>query len=314
MAWKGPLLALPLAVLACSEPRREVAITFDDLPVVSRRDWPANDTITARLISALRKSGAPIVGFVNEEKLYAQPGRPPDPSRVALLTRWVAAGFELGNHTYSHADLHAVGPDRFLAEIARGDSVTSALLAARGQRPRFFRHPYLHTGLSLTIRSRVDSALSARGYRVAPVTIDDRDWEFAAAYEKAIERRDAGLKERVATAYLAYMDVVFGYYEAESRGLLGRELPQILLLHSNALNADRFGALAGMMARRGYRFVTLDEALADPAYRLPDRYTGPRGLSWLLRWAITRGARSPGLDDEPRSPAFVRRLAAPTGR
>src|ERR1043166_8333723 len=110
VAWKGPLLALPLAVLACSEPRRKVAITFDDLPVDSRRDWPANDTITSRLLSALQKSGAPIIGFVNEGNLYAQPGRPPDPSRVALLTRWVAAGFELGNHTYSHADLHAVGP------------------------------------------------------------------------------------------------------------------------------------------------------------------------------------------------------------
>jgi peptidoglycan/xylan/chitin deacetylase (PgdA/CDA1 family) len=226
----------------------------------------------------------------------------------------VAAGFELGNHTFSHADLHAVGPDRFLAEIARGDSVTAALLAARGQRPRFFRHPYLHTGRSLAVRERVDSALSARGYRVAPVTIDDRDWEFAEAYEEAIERRDAGLKERIATAYLAYMDVVFGYYEAESRALLGRELPQILLLHANALNADRFGALAGMMARRGYRFVPLERALADPAYGLPDRYIGPRGPSWLLRWAITRGTRSPDLDDEPRPPGFVRRLAAPTGR
>ena len=314
MAWKGPLLALPLAVVACSEPRREVAITFDDLPVVSRRDWPANDTITGRLLWALQKSGAPIVGFVNEQNLYPEPGRPPDPSQVALLTRWVAAGFELGNHTYSHADLHAVGPDRFLTEIARGDSVTAALLAVRGQRPRFIRHPYLHTGLSLAIRARVDSALSARGYRVAPVTIDDRDWEFAEAYEEAIERRDAGLKERIATAYLAYMDVVFGYYEAESRSLLGREVPQILLLHSNALNADRFGALAGMMARRGYRFVTLDQALGDPAYRLPDRYTGPKGASWLLRWAITRGTRSPDLDDEPRPPGFVRRLGVPTGR
>jgi hypothetical protein len=34
------------------------------------------------------------------------------------------------------------------------------------------------------------------------------------------------------------------------------------------------------MRKRGYNFVTLEEAMNDPAYQRPDTFTGPGG-SWL---------------------------------
>lgn len=66
-------------------------------------------------------------------------------------------------------------------------------------------------------------------------------------------------------------------------------------------------AVAIGLHRRGYRFVSLAEALADPAYEVPDRYEGPRGPSWLQRWAITMG-RDPG--EQPPVSGWVRRLAS----
>jgi hypothetical protein len=44
-----------------------------------------------------------------------------------------------------------------------------------------------------------------------------------------------------------------------------------------------------MLERRGYTFVTLEEAMSDRAYQLPDTYTGEWGISWLQRWAMARG-------------------------
>ena len=35
------------------------------------------------------------------------------------------------------------------------------------------------------------------------------------------------------------------------------------------------------MRKRGYRFVTLEEALNDSAYALPDTYVGEEGTGWL---------------------------------
>ena len=61
-----------------------------------------------------------------------------------------------------------------------------------------------------------------------------------------------------------------------------------------------------MLQARGYTFVSLDEALADPAYALADGYVGPRGLSWVHRWALGKGMKIEG--EEPREPAWLARL------
>ena len=135
--------------------------------------------------------------------------------------------------------------------------------------------------------------LAEHGYTVAPVTIDNDEYLYALAYDRARARGDGAMMDRLGRDYLRYMEEVFGFYERLSRSLLGREPAQVLLLHANALNADWLDELAAMIAGRGYRAVTLEQALADSAYTLPDEYVGPRGPSWLERWARTQG-RDPG--------------------
>ena len=99
------------------------------------------------------------------------------------------------------------------------------------------------------------------------------------------------------TDYLRYMDTVFAFVEDVSRRLMGREIRQILLLHANTLNADYFPRLARCLEGRSYRFIRLEEALEDEAYRQPDTYVGPWGISWLHRWELTAGRkRSPSPD------------------
>jgi peptidoglycan/xylan/chitin deacetylase (PgdA/CDA1 family) len=179
-------------------PSRQVAITFDDLPLQTRLhvgDVTEQQRIVGRLVRAINAHNVPAIGFVNENKL-APDGRI-DPRRVATLEQWNAAGIELGNHSYSHLDLHIVSVGEFTADVARGDSVTRRLLArASRPAPRWFRHPFLHTGRDTLARAAVEQFLAARGYRVAPVTMDNYDYLFAAAYERALGDRDASLTQR----------------------------------------------------------------------------------------------------------------------
>ncbi len=216
---------------------------------------------------------------------------------------------DLGNHTYSHFDLHRTPVAEFERDTVRGEEVTRALLAERGKSLRYFRHPFLHTGRSLETKHAFDRFLAARGYTIAPVTHDNGEWIFASAYAKAGNRGDAATQGRVVEAYVPYMDAKFDYFERESRRLFGREIPQVLLIHANSLNADAFGRLASMMRGRGYAFVPLAAAIEDPAYRSPDTFTGAGGISWLHRWALTRGGRGLVLPDEPTVPRFVLDLA-----
>ena len=289
--------------------RREVVVTFDDLPVISvvRHDIATYREITTKLLKSITANKVPAIGFVNENKLYRNGEL--DQARVALLQMWLDAGLELGNHTFSHPDLHRTPLDKFQADVIQGEAITSRLLQKKGARLRYFRHPFLHTGLNLQTKTALEKFLFNRGYTIAPVTIDNSDWIFAAAYAKAAERQDQAAMKRVADAYIPYMQSMFEYFEKMSVELLGYEPPQVLLLHANALNADHFGGLARMMQQRGYVFITLEQALKDNAYRSPDSYTGTGGLSWLHRWGRTRGIVR---RDEPDTPQFVMKLAGVT--
>ena len=290
---------------------RRIAITLDDLPVVSptHRDIEFQERVTDGIVAALRRHRVPAIGFVNENKLEADGAV--DPRRVALLRRWLEAGLELGNHGYSHLDLHRVPLDDYRADVLRGERITRALADAAGRPYRWFRHPFLHTGRDLDTRRTVEAFLETRGLAVAPVTVDNYDYLFAAAYDRAHGSPDADrTRQRIADEYLAYLERVTVYYEQQSRALMGREIPQVLLLHANALNAATLDRLLAMLAGRGYAFAPLDDVVRDAAYGSADDYVGPAGITWLHRWALTAGRRGAVFAGEPEVPAWIEQAAA----
>lgn len=286
-----------------------VAVTFDDLPLQGPDEPPVADVIAVneRLVESLEDRGIPAVGFVNERKL--ERGGSPRGSLVETLALWLEAGLELGNHTYSHPDLHRVSVADYIANIARGERVSRPLSRDRGVPYRYFRHPFLHTGRDLRTRDAVRAFLDENGYAVAPVTIDNSEWIFAAAYERAHQQENAGLERRLGLAYLDYMVAKTEFFERNAVDLFGRPIPQVLLVHANRLNADWFGALADRLERAGRSFVPLETALADPAYDSPDEWTGSGGISWLHRWALAKGVSKPFFAGEPRTPGWVMELA-----
>ena len=284
-----------LTALAAQQPTRVVAVTIDDLPAVSvsaSSDWAK---VTERLLGALRRYQVPAVGFVNERKLSVDGAL--DSSRVGLLSAWLRAGHELGNHTFAHRGAHQTPLADYLDGIVQGEVVTRELARRAGRPFRYFRHPQLHTGRTLAYRDSVSRFLAARGYLVAPVTVDNQEWVYARGYVVARDRGDTALVQRVVEYYRRHIDSAFAYSERVSRTLFGREIPLVLLLHANELNADHLHTVLQRLQARGYRFAPLEQVLADSAYRSADRYVGPMGMSWLIRWADTRGVAIPA---EPR--------------
>ena len=286
-----------------------MVLTFDDLPAQRAAALPEARIreINERLVALLVEEEVPAIGFVNEDKLEidGEVAR----GRVALLESWLEAGLELGNHSYSHPDLHRMELARFLEDVERGERLTRELLGARGMELRYFRHPFLHTGLDLETKRQVEAFLAERNVRVAPVTIDNSEWIFARAFDEALDREDQELAQRLGAAYVDYMVAMTAYYEGQSRALFDREISQVMLLHANALNAHFLGELVARLRERGYRFVGLETALADPAFESPDEYTGSGGITWLHRWAITRGVDRSMFAGEPVTPDWVEEIA-----
>lgn len=300
------LLVALLSVVALSgfaqtplRPDRQVAVTIDDLPAGMADRLPAADitAMTAKLLGTLRDQKIPVVGFVNEKKLY-KTGEVDE--RIKALQMWLDYGFELGNHTFSHASLNQVGLKAWEDDVVQGESVLRLLMAPRKMKLRYFRHPYLDTGRDLLTRRQAEAFLVERGYRIAPITLDGWDWMFAGLYEDAKKRNDTTLQQQIVKEYLAYHDAVFAYSEQLSVRIVGYEPKQILLLHASNLEADHIGELLDVLRKRGYRFISLEDALGDQAYSLPDTYVGEEGTGWIDHWAISQGKIPQGAPPFPQ--------------
>lgn len=294
-------LSLPLA----AQPSRTLAITIDDLPYASSEGVEDAGAladvrrVNEAILNALARHKATATGFVNESRLQVPGERD---ARAAILRQWVDAGMLLGNHTYSHPRLEDTPPERFQDDIVRGDVVTRTLVDAGA--PLFFRYPYNSTGPTQEVKQAVQDFLKERGYRVAPFTVEHADYMFDKIWTGARAGGDAELRSRTREAYLAHLDTMLGFAETLSRDTFGREIPQILLIHDNEINAECLDDMLARVEARGYRIVALEEALKDPAYATPDEYVGPWGISWLHRWsaALQLPLR---LRDEPDPPKWV---------
>jgi peptidoglycan/xylan/chitin deacetylase (PgdA/CDA1 family) len=287
--------------------RRTVAVTVDDLPFLGY-GLPLGEVkpLSRALVAALAARKVPAVAFVNEDRVFV-PGEVD--ARIALLEEWLDAGMELGNHTWGHTGLTRTPLPAMQDAVVRGETVTRWLLEKRGRTPKWFRHPYTHTGTTKEVKDAFESFLAGRGYTVAPFTIEHEDWVFASADAKLAADGDAAGQARLLEAYLEDFDARVAFYEERSRALFGREIPQILLSHANALNARAMPLLLERLEKRGYSFVSLDEALADPAWKSPDGYVGPHGPSWLHRFAAARGEDVKALfRAEPEAPKWVAEL------
>ncbi|MCC7506869.1 MAG: polysaccharide deacetylase family protein [Saprospiraceae bacterium] len=290
--------------------QKQVCFTIDDLPVVPYRHAGEafEAKLTNKLLGHLVEENIPATGFVNEGKLFPNGSERLDTARYKLLRRWLEAGMDLGNHTYGHLDYNNVSTGLYFTHITQGERLTRPLTGEFGKSLRYFRHPYLHTGPRQGKADSLRAFLQERNYLEAPVTIDNEEYLYAFAYDSAMAARDTALMRTIGEAYVVYMEHSLHYYEQQSQKLFGRNIRHILLLHANALNADYLDELAAMYRRNGYDFITLDEALQDEAYQTEVTVFGRWGISWLHRWALSRGLKGDFFDGEPETQQFIRDL------
>jgi peptidoglycan/xylan/chitin deacetylase (PgdA/CDA1 family) len=288
--------------LGQTAPGRTIALTFDDLPYVAidGADFVRSaDRVADEILPVLRAHKAPATGFVNEGKLDGE-----FEARVRVLKRWVDAGVLLGNHTYSHPDFNRLSVSRFEDEITRGDIVSRQLLDSRGPYQLYFRFPETHTGDTLEKKQAVERFLAGRGYRVAPHTIENSDFVFNVPYVGTRRSGDFRTSERLVNAYVDFTMAATSFAERITPKIFGRDIPQTLLVHSNDITADTLERLLATFEARGYRFITLDEAMKDEAYHTRDTLVTRAGPTWLWRWMKSKGMNL-SFKDDPEPPAWV---------
>ena len=306
--WISVLIGLTLAVpLAAQEPTpaRTVAITFDDLPYAQAGESSYDGSLAfasdanRKILSALKRFRAPATGFVVESRIRAI-----GPEADRLLAGWNRGAYELGNHSFSHADSNKSDIAGVEQEIVQGEATIGPLAQRAGRRLRFFRFPFNHVGDTPEKQAAILSFLAGRGYHLAASTIDTSDYIFNAAFERALRDHDKPMQDRIKQSYLGHTATQIEYYAGLNRQALGFEPPAIMLLHLNRLNAETIEAQLSLFRQAGYHFVSLAEAQSNRAYAEPLRSATRYGPMWGYRWASERHVKIDGSREE-EPPAWI---------
>jgi len=241
-----------------------VALTIDDLPwhaPVPRGELRRN---LALLSGSLADAGVPATGFVNGGRAH-----------LAETRVWLEAGLPLGNHTYSHVALSDTPADSFVADILHNERTVLDVLGHQLQ-GGWFRYPHLDHGTDDRKKYTVAEALRMHGYTLAPVSINTCDYAFAC--HEGFRQPSA----RLLDLYCNHVLDCVRHFTRLGRRLHDRDVPHVLLLHANALNAQHISELLVRLLDLGCEFIPLTEALADPVYRPfdlvpPESGEGSRG-------------------------------------
>lgn len=130
-------------------PKKRIALTFDDGP--SKR-------YTAKILDILKAQNVKATFFVVGENVQKYP---------ELLSREIAEGHEIGNHTYSHCHLQRIDAGTLSGEL---DKAGKILMQVGGYKARLFRPP------EGVVNNAVKTAAEGSGYSLVLWTIDTRDW------------------------------------------------------------------------------------------------------------------------------------------
>ncbi len=252
---------------ADAQAKFDIAITVDDLPTHgSQTPGMSRVAIGQAYLAALKAHKVPeAYGFVNAVGIAREP------DSEGMLKDWRAAGYPLGNHTYSHHNINDGTVEAYEADIAAGEPVLKKYMD--GADWHYLRFPFLSAG-NAAHHDAVGAYLKANGYRIADVSVSFNDWAWTDTYNRCLAKGDTASIAVLKTRYLAGIDVGIVRMKALSQVVYGRMIPQVLLTHIGGFSAVMLPQVLDKLDAAGAHYVTLGQAESDVAYAETDAHAG----------------------------------------
>lgn len=195
-------------------------------------------------------------------------------------------------------DLNANPAEAFEREIEENEPALE-LLAGKDASWHWLRYPFLREGDTVEKRRAIRAYLQAHGYRVAQVTLDWEDYMWNSPYARCVAKNDtqsiAWLKSSYLEVESAYLDL--GHQLAQM--VYGHDINHVLLLHLGAFSSTILPDAFDLLAKKGFKPVTLEEAESDPVYDGDPDVGSQYGGTLLELWMEARKTKFPQVMEKP---------------
>jgi peptidoglycan-N-acetylglucosamine deacetylase len=269
----------------------QVALTFDDLP--AHGPLPpgmARPAVVQSILATLKRENMPpVYGFVNGFRVTQYP------YQIHILQAWHAAGEPLGNHTWSHPELDKLSAAQYEQNIAKNEAILKRV-DPRGDW-HWFRYPFLEEGNTVAKREAVRGWLQTHGYKMAEVSMDFQDYLWNEPYARCAAKHDEAAIQTLHDTYLATAGQDIDAYRKLAHELYGHDIPYVLLMHIGAFDARMLPELIALFRARGFTFIPLQQAMADPVYGHDPKVATPGGTTFNEMVATERNAGGPDVQE-----------------
>jgi peptidoglycan/xylan/chitin deacetylase (PgdA/CDA1 family) len=272
----------------------KLAVTVDDLflwPEVGHQNGFSPASCSESLMRAFATNGVPAVYAFSATFALDD-----DPALTSVLDEWCATGHHIGGHTHFHACLNWLGAKRYIEDIDQSHELIEQWVAKAPT--RYFRFAMDMLGDTQSKTNEVLTHLAQTGYMHAPISYWFYDTQFVFPYDRAkrLDKQDdlEWLRDKfVETAVSCLRGQV-----AASEQCLGRVPAHISLVHNSPIAADTYDRVLEAYAEAGAEFVTLEEAMRDPANMIVAPGANPHFRNLTQRWAEVLGVEIEGTPPE----------------
>jgi hypothetical protein len=134
---------------------------------------------------------------------------------------------------------------------------------------------------------------------VAQVTLDWEDYLWNSAYARCAAKSDA---QSIAWLKSSYLSIESSYLDLGrdlAKKVYGHDINHVLLLHLGAFSSTILPDALDLMQKKGFTFVTLEEAESDPVYEGDPDVGSKYGGTLLELWMEAKKIKFPPVMEKP---------------
>ena len=211
-----------------------------------------------KLAKALQANGIPpTVTFIRGRRLDER-----------MQKEWIKRGNLTGSLGFNRLRPRKTTAEQFIENIARNETVLAPFCKGVSPAKKYFRFPRTKLRQRASEMETVNSYLREHNYVAVPETVELLGESFSQLYCASVARGDQPCTNLIKASFRSLALDTTVRARSIAKDLAGHDVKHIMVVGANQFICDNLSDLLAWYKSLGARFISLDQALADPLYSI----------------------------------------------